>query len=117
MFKSKGFSMMGEYAKRFIAEGDKWNTYYVGSAYNIQAGYIFKKNVELAGRYTQLRPDKWSLSDDKYIGVDKTSMFTLGLSKYIVKHSLKIQSDISTTLHDNDDNNYLMYRFQVEMQF
>lgn len=117
MYKSNGFSMMGEYAKRFIAEGDKYNTFYVGSAYNIQAGYLFKNNIEIAGRFTQLRPEKWSKSDSKFLASTKTDQFTLGLSKYLVKHNLKIQSDISTSLNDNDFHNYLMYRFQVEMQF
>lgn len=116
MYKHLGFSMMGEYAKRFVAEGNP-GTYYVGSAYNIQSGFLFKNNIELAGRYTQLRPDKWSASSKEIIDGTKVSQFTFGVSKYIVKHNLKIQSDISTSIHDNDNRNYLMYRFQVEMQF
>jgi phosphate-selective porin OprO and OprP len=116
MFKLKGFSMMGEYAKRFVADQDP-SVYYVGTGYNIQAGYLFKNNIELAFRYSQLRPDKWNISDHHLVSGNKTSQFTLGLSKYIVKHSLKIQTDISSSLVDKNVNNALMYRCQLEMQF
>ncbi|WP_317897433.1 porin [Aurantibacillus circumpalustris] len=117
MFKFKGFSVMGEYAKRFVAERLDPSAYYIGTAYNIQAGYLFKNNVELAGRFTELRPDKWNVSKGELIRGDKTTQFTLGLSKYFVKHNLKIQTDISSTSMDRNLNKDLMYRCQIELQF
>ncbi|MGE0566457.1 MAG: porin [Bacteroidia bacterium] len=116
MYKHKGFSAMGEYMKRFIAEGEP-SVFYVGTGYNIQAGYLLKNNIEFAGRFSQVRPDLWDKTNKEIYMGNKTSQVTLGFSKYFVKHNLKIQSDISASKNDNDDNNYLMYRFQVEMQF
>ena len=116
MYKHRGFSMMGEYATRYVENADP-SVYYVGNAYSIQAGYLFKCNFEVAGRFTQLNPDKWDPENLRLIDGTQTNQYTLGVSKYIVGHNLKIQSDLSSTAKENDDNRYLMYRFQVEMQF
>ena len=44
------------------------------------------------------------------------SQYTLGLSKYIVGHKLKVQTDISH-LKIAGSNNKLMYRLQVDFHF
>ena len=116
MFKYKGFSVMGEY-------GDKWAAdqvtatndqgielkYVTGNAFNIQGGYLFKNNIELAARYTMVRSD-----DVFFSGMRDQNMYTIGISKYIVGHSLKIQSDLSYWEFLNSNNN-MMYRFQIEL--
>ncbi len=117
MFKYKGFSFMGEYAYK-EAEGspvlatDSTNTptrfFYTGSGYNAQAGYLFQNNWELAGRYTLIQPDDRNQLDD-------ISMYTLGVSRYIVGHSLKVQGDVSWTGEGNSEE--LMYRLQLELSF
>ena len=52
---------------------------------------------------------------------DLQEMITLGLSKYIVGHSLKIQTDFSlineTDQFSNETSQEYMFRFQVEMAF
>lgn len=113
MFKYKGSSVMVEYADKtssgspmVIADGEGFNT---GKGFNIQAGYLFKNNIELAGRYTTIRPEEFS-------GEVDTDEYTLGVSRYIVGHSLKVQGDLSYIQEaDNDDE--LRVRVQVEMAF
>ncbi|NND62564.1 MAG: porin, partial [Flavobacteriaceae bacterium] len=60
MFKYRGFSFMGEYASRdadapVAIENDGEETgdiVSVGNSLNAQAGYLFKNNVEVVGRFT-----------------------------------------------------------------
>lgn len=117
MFKYQGFSVMGEYAKRSADEifavnqdgtltGDVVN---IGDGLNLQAGYLFKNNFQVVGRYTTID------MDDRVSQVIE-DQYTLGLSKYIVGHKLKIQTDLSyTDLNQQLDDN-LMYRLQLEIQ-
>ena len=118
MFKYQGFSMMAEYAKKEAA-GSPVITYNeiglveqafrVGTGFNIQAGYLFRNNVEVAGRYTTIDPNALTDRPDQ-------KQYTLGLSKYVSGHTIKVQSDISL-LRENNENSEFMYRFQVEMGF
>jgi hypothetical protein len=43
-------------------------------------------------------------------------MYTLGFSRYVVGHKLKVQSDISYTIEEGSDDN-LMYRLQIDLHF
>ena len=117
MFKYKGFSFMGEYAMRDAdgaiaididgtATGDIVLT---GNAFNAQAGYLFKNNYELVGRFT-------TLDFDDITGVSPSEQYTLGVSKYIVGHKLKVQSDISySTVDGNEDN--ITFRLGFDLHF
>ncbi len=109
MFKYDGFSSMFEYARKWtdgspvVSDG----AYYTGNGLSIQCGYLFQNNFEFAGRYTSINPEDLTNRSD-FIE------YTLGVSKYFVGHSLKIQSDL--TYRDNDlSSNALIYRFQVEL--
>lgn len=96
MFKYKGISFMGEYANRdadapVAIDPDGTETgdiVLVGNSLNLQAGYLFKNNYEIVGRYTNTDFDAVTerLGEDQY---------TLGFSKYVVGHKLKIQSDFT----------------------
>ena len=117
MFKYNGFSFMGEYAKRtaddvIATEADGTPTGDVvltGNALNLQAGYLFKSNYEIAARFT-------TLDYEKETGALPTTQYTLGASKYIVGHKLKVQSDLSyTTLDGNDDN--ITFRLGFDIHF
>ena len=125
MFKYQGFSVMGEYAHKVIADkavredeelrasivDADGRSYYTGSGFNIQAGYLLKNNLEVSARYTSVLPD----TD---VSFDGTKEYTFGLSKYIVGHALKLQSDISLFTPDEvGAANELRYRFQMEFQF
>jgi phosphate-selective porin OprO/OprP len=117
MFKYNSMSIMAEYANK-KADGTPLvfdnnnvlnNSYYTGSALNVQLGYLFQNNVELAGRVTTVDPEDVT-------GRTDYNQYTLGISKYVSGHNLKIQSDITLTsengLETDDD---LMFRLQVEL--
>lgn len=122
MFKYKGLSIMGEYANR-QANADEVKqtilnddfttttaTVKVGTGLNLQAGYLFKNNWEVSGRYTRIDP----------LGITGRSaqqQYTMGVSKFIVGHALKVQSDLSYLKVDNSANSGLMYRLQVDIHF
>lgn len=115
MFKYKGVSVMAEYANRsadnpFAINSDGTETgdiVNIGEAFNIQAGYLFKNNYQILGRFTTVNPD-----DDFTELIE--NQYTLGLSKYLVGHKLKVQTDISYTDLNQDQFDGLMYRLQFE---
>ncbi|WP_299435046.1 porin [uncultured Aquimarina sp.] len=117
VFKYKGFSFMGEFADRdadeaIAVEEDGTPTgdiVQVGNALNLQAGYLFKNNWEIAGRYT-------NLNYDAVVGRDLEQQYTLGVSKYVAGHNLKVQSDISYTTEAGEASG-LMYRLQFDIHF
>ena len=115
MFKYQGISFMAEYADRnaddvlFTNEDGDTEAVQIGNAINLQAGYLFKNNIEVSGRYTNI---DW----DKLTGNANQSQYTVGLSKYIVGHKLKIQTDISH-LEVTNGNNELLYRLQFDIHF
>nr|WP_029038596.1 porin [Salinimicrobium xinjiangense] len=116
MFKYRGFSAMAEYAHRsadnaFATNADgslTGDAVNIGKGFNIQAGYLFKNNLQLLGRYTTIDLDDkvTQLVEDQY---------TVGLSKYIVKHKLKVQTDINYTDLNRGFNDNLNYRLQFEL--
>ena len=112
-FKYKGFSFMGEYANRTTTDGSPVinidETYYTGSAINLQMGYLMKNNWEVVGRYAQETPEKITLNNN-------IKQYTLGFSRYVVGHNLKIQGDVSYTQESNRDN-IIMFRLQTEFNF
>lgn len=119
IFKYKGFSAMAEYANRtadnpVAVNSDGTETgevVEVGDGINMQAGYVFKNNFEVVGRYTQV-----SL-DEALTGEGIENQYTLGLSKYIVGHKLKVQTDVSWNDYENNLDNSLMYRLQIDIHF
>jgi len=118
MFKYQGFSLMAEYANRDAKDPLAKNSdgtltgdaVQVGNGINVQAGYLFKNNFEVSGRYTNI------VLDEAITGKPCESQYTLGLSKYIVGHKLKVQTDISH-LEISNGNNQLMYRLQLDLHF
>ena len=133
MYKYKGLSVMGEYANADI-DGSRSTTgvnkngtdytdtddfsetiyFQAGEAVNIQAGYLFRNNLEVAGRFSAYKPF------NNLEGYDGQNQFTLGLSKYVVGHSLKVQSDFTLAQTETSGGVYsndLIFRFQVELAF
>lgn len=118
MFKYKGFSFMGEYAYRDAKDPIAKNSdgtatgdiVQVGSGLNLQTGYLFSKNWELSGRYTNIN------LDEIITGKGAEDQYTLGVSKYIAGHKLKVQTDVSY-LDLADKTNQLMCRLQVDIHF
>lgn len=119
MFKYKGFSVMGEYAIRTAEKDSVINSdgtkigevVAVGTGINMQIGYLFKNNWEVATRYTSIVFDK------NVTGKEQTNQYTMGVSKYFVGHKLKVQSDISYLTVEKSPDSELMYRLQFELHF
>ena len=118
IYKHKGYSAMFEFVDRRTegsavverdVNGDPVESFYTGTAYNIQMAYLFKKNYEIAGRAT------W-VNQDPDTGRLNLRHYTIGASKYFVGHNLKAQADI--TYQDAIGGvDFMQYRFQVEMAF
>ncbi len=117
-FKYMGLSFMGEYASRTSDDaisknsdgsltGDIVND---GSAINFQIGYVTPSNVAITTRFTNIK-----FKDIIYPKND-TEQLTIGLSKYFVKHKLKIQSDLTSEKSVNNKNK-IFYRLQFEIHF
>lgn len=110
----KGFSFMGEYSNRDAGDpiaknSDGSETGEVvpeGNGVNVLSGYLFKKNWEVTGRY--------SFIDLKFNEIQE--QYSLGVSKYIVGHKLKVQTDISYLTLD-DIGNDIRFRLQVDIHF
>ncbi|MEJ8757858.1 porin [Pontibacter sp. H259] len=116
MFKYKGFSTMAEYARKRAPRGPvvKLNetggieeTFVTGDALNVQAGYLLPSNWEIAARYTTFDPTKVT-------GLTAEKQYTLGLSKYIVGHTLKVQSDATLQDFAGSREGYV-FRLQLEL--
>jgi len=118
VFKYNGISFMAEYANReaeeplairtgetnlpdfIVAEGD---------AFNIQAGYLFDNNYEIAARYSFNEFNEIT----NLLGREE---YTIGASKYIVGHKLKIQADLNYAKQD-DVNDYIAFRCGFDFHF
>lgn len=118
MFKYNGFSFMGEYAKRtaddeIATEADgvtpTGDIVLTGNALNLQAGYLFKSNYEIAARFT-------ATNFESVTNRDPERQYTLGFNKFIVGHKLKVQSDISYTSVDGNDDN-ITFRLGFDIHF
>ncbi len=118
MYKHKGFSLMAEYANRdakdpFAKDSDgslTGDVVQVGNGFNVQSGYLLSKTLEVSARYTNIG------LDNNVTGKGAENQYTLGLSKYLSGHKLKIQTDLSYT-DIGFKTNQLMYRFQVDIHF
>lgn len=119
IFKYNGFSFLGEYAHRDADDPIATNSdgsptgaiVQVGNGLNLQGGYLFKSNWELAGRYTHIDLDQ------DITGANSENQYTLGLSKFIVGHKLKVQTDLSYLSVGGDGTGGLMYRLQLDVHF
>ena len=103
--KYKGWSLLTEMTQRDAAAPVATNSdgtstgdvVLVGKALNTQMGYLFKNNLELALRYSEIKYDQIT-------GNSNPKEITLGLSKYVVGHKLKFQADITKATIDNNPN-------------
>jgi hypothetical protein len=118
MAKYRGVFLLLEYAQKHAVNGspaivDSSGTvtasFITGSGYNIQGGYLFKSNWEVSGRYSTYEPDA---RNDRPPRTEST----VGVSRYILGHNLKVQMDASvlTELGQPDE---LRGRLQMELAF
>ena len=118
MYKHNGFSLMAEVANRTAEDALARNSdgtltgdeVQVGTGLNLQAGYLVSKTLEASVRYTNITLDK------DITGKGAENQYTIGLSKYISGHKLKVQTDVSYT-DIGFKTNKLAYRLQVDIHF
>jgi len=120
LFKYRGFSFLGEYVNTssrvpggitqrilnsgatsidFKVNGIQDITKYIkgrmalGEGYNIQGGYVFRKNISIDGRFAYLKPEVASFLNDPTFG-NRSNFYTLGITKYLARnYGAKIQLD------------------------
>lgn len=121
ILKYNGWAFQTAYLSRFadnpitIDPNDANNIEYIftGSGYDAQLSYIFKNNYEVIGRYSYQKPHK----DIETLAPIK-NQYSLGVSKYIWEHGLKLQAELTKTdsefiNHSTSEDWYL--RFQIEI--
>ena len=117
MFKYKAISVLGEFAHRdadkpIAIEEDGTPTgavVNVGNSFNLQAGYLLDNNIEFVGRFTNVHE---TIAGARFPNLNQ---YTLGVSKYISKHKLKVQTDISFNDNPDPGMNQVVYRLQVDL--
>lgn len=121
LFKYKGWALACEWLVRDSPDPITTNIdgdtrfIYTGFGQNYQGSYLFKRNYEVIARYSRVHPfDKIQTLDDQ------TTQYTMGVSKYIRGHRLKLQSDV--TFEQNEwlqdpvrNNENWQIRFQIEV--
>ena len=127
IFKFRGYSALFEFGQRRVTDNSRvvYNNscYYTGMGINFQTGYLLKSNWEFTGRYANVVPDgiiHW------VVGYKRIEDFTFGISKYIIEHNFKIQTDFTLRRTqekpfyedlDYPTTNIFIGRIQVEFQF
>ncbi|EPR72529.1 Phosphate-selective porin O and P [Winogradskyella psychrotolerans RS-3] len=86
---------------------------FTGSGFDTQLSYIFANNYEVIGRYSYQEPHK-----DIEALTPQTNQYSLGVTKYIWEHALKLQAELTNTelnyLDSSSTSNWYL-RFQVEI--
>lgn len=118
VFKYRGLAIMAEYAHRdaedplarIQGENDLVEyTVVEGNGINFQTSYLFKNFYEITGRYS--RNDYTEITN-----LADAEQFTLGGSKYIVGHKLKIQADVNYAKRGNMED-FISFRTGFEFHF
>ena len=129
LFKLKGWSLLTEWGLRSATDGSELvygddaepNTataaYYTGWGMNVQGGYLFPSNWEVALRYSFTNPnDLFNNNGQSVSFYNEITDHTICLSKYIVGHKLKIQGDITYSVIENKSD-LVVGRLQMELHF
>jgi hypothetical protein len=117
LFKYVGWAYSAEFMNRSAVNPLTFNQagdlryLFTGYGLNNELSYVFPNMFQLAGRYTIIEP----------VGVinqyeASRRLYTIGASKYIRGHRLKLQTDV--TLHDlinTTQKGFFQARFQVEI--
>lgn len=118
IFKYRGFSFNADYMGRHAADpvGFASSSFvYTGSGVNVQASYLFDRKWEVAIRNSSMLPNR---EVRPFAGYKVWNQSTLGVTRYIIGHSLKLQLDLSfnqMAKPASPDYDRLAVRFQLEL--
>ena len=119
VFKYRGFALAADYLGRHmfgqsaVISGGQY--IYTGSGLNVQGSYLFDGKWELAARNSTMFPDG---EIQPFVGYSLWNQSTIGLTRYIIGHSLKVQLDVSYNHMKNAPvapSDRWSVRFQVEL--
>lgn len=108
LFKWNGWAWSTEFAQRwakdpFVTIDGSADAIFKGVGYTTQLSYIFHNNWAPVVRYTQVTPDDEILNLENQV-----TQYTLGLTKYLDKHKIKVLGDV--TLEDEENSLTLLNR-------
>ena len=118
IFKYRGFSFNADYMGRHAADPVGFASpsfVYTGSGVNVQASYLFDRKWEVAIRNSSMLPNR---EVRPFAGYKVWNQSTLGVTRYIIGHSLKLQLDLSFNQMAepaSPDYDRLAVRFQLEL--
>lgn len=118
IFKYRGFSFNADYMGRHAADPAGFASpsfVYTGSGVNVQASYLFDRKWEVAIRNSSMLPNR---EVRPFAGYKVWNQSTLGVTRYIIGHSLKLQLDLSFNQMAepaSPDYDRLAVRFQLEL--
>ncbi len=129
LLKYNGWAWYNEYMERnapnpITVNPDDGSLRFIfnGMGYLSQLSYLFKNNVEIAGRYSLIIPFEELYDNPAYPALNerKTQQIELGVTKYIIGHRLKVQANVIRANHTNmrtdvADGGYWSGIFQIEM--
>lgn len=120
LVKFNGWALAAEYLDRSSpnpitvnTEGDE-RAVYDGHGINVQGSYLFPSDLEFVGRYSEVDPNN---SIARLAPIIK--QYTVGATKYVKGHRVKLQGDITLEdrnwlLNNEPDSKNWQVRFQVE---
>lgn len=120
LFKYNGWAFAAEFLRRRAADAVTTNEdgdvryVYDGHGENYQGSYLFKNNFEIAARYSKVRPQHEIRTLE-----EQTEQYTVGVTKYIRGHRLKLQGDLTYETNqwlvgETPDHNNWQLRVQIE---
>lgn len=96
LLKYRGFSFcadfMGRTCRHPVFDDEDRTWIYAGWGFNVQAGYVIVRKWEVALRSSTLFPRR---EVQPRAGYERRSQTSIGISRYIVGHALKVQADFS----------------------
>lgn len=118
IFKYRGFSFNADYMGRHTSDPTGFDGsafVYTGCGANVQASYLFNRKWEIAIRNSSMFPDR---EVRPFAGYRIWNQSTVGVTRYIIGHSLKLQLDLSFNQMAepaSPDYDRLTVRFQFEL--
>ncbi|MCW2119194.1 OprO/OprP family phosphate-selective porin [Flavobacterium sp. 7A] len=121
VFKYDGWSASGAYMSRTAnnpitvdaLDPTKSHAVFVGHGVDAQLSYVFPSEYQVIGRFSTQK-----VNDAIRTRTPNTDEYTLGVSKYIFGHKVKVQTEVSYDkiyAYGSSVSNNLFARFQVEI--
>ena len=119
ILKYRGFAFytdfMGRTCDTPLFDGNEGIFVYTGKGLNLQTSYLIKQKWEIALRNSTMFPDREVQS---LAGYRRWNQTTIGVTRYLIGHSLKLQADASYNHQSgalSPNYNRWEIRFQVEL--